>query len=158
MQTYARVSIVPGTVNEVIGPATYNDESADYETGQPSRVGTEIPIALRYTSDIVAQCFPVPDDLVSNIDQTWTFDGSTFSPYIAPAPSPEQILAGNTAQRAALMSVATNATYGMSDAYQLGLLDDADTATFKAWGAYKLALSKVDLTQVEPTWPSVPTS
>jgi hypothetical protein len=62
----------------------------------------------------------------------------------------------NTATRDSLMATANAATYGMSDAYVAGLLDDADTATFKAWAKYKLALSKVDLTLASPQWPQAP--
>jgi len=65
-------------------------------------------------------------------------------------------LAEKTAQQGALMAMANAATSGMSDAYVAGLLDAADAATFKAWSAYKLALSKVDLTVASPAWPAVP--
>jgi len=72
------------------------------------------------------------------------------------APTGDALIAINTTERNSLMAVANEATVGMSDAYVAGLLDDADTATFKAWAKYKLALSKVDLTQATPTWPSAP--
>lgn len=57
-----------------------------------------------------------------------------------------------------LMSSAILATQGMSDAFIAGLLSDSEIVTFKTWAAYKLALSKVDLSAKKPTWPTVPTT
>lgn len=62
----------------------------------------------------------------------------------------------SAAKQGALMASATAATVGMSDAYVAGLLNSADAATFKEWAAYKLALSKVNLTQSSPAWPTPP--
>jgi Caudovirales tail fibre assembly protein, lambda gpK len=76
----------------------------------------------------------------------------------APAPTGATLVAINCGAQSALMATANAATYGMSDAFMLGMLNDADTATFKAWGAYKLTLSKVDLTQETPAWPALPTA
>jgi hypothetical protein len=68
--------------------------------------------------------------------------------------TPEQkaaaLLASNTTTRDALMDSANTATYGMSDAFIAGLLNDDDVATFKAWASYKQSLSKVDLSQQTP--------
>lgn len=71
-------------------------------------------------------------------------DGAPMTPNVA------------AARQTVLMSSAIDATQGMADAYIAGLLDAADTTKFKAWAAYKLALSKVDLTQAPPAWPAVP--
>jgi hypothetical protein len=63
------------------------------------------------------------------------------------------------AQRDQLMGVANQATIGMADAFIAGLLSDADAKTFKAYAAYKLALSKVDQQAGYPTtidWPTSP--
>ncbi|MFD1557173.1 tail fiber assembly protein [Paraburkholderia silviterrae] len=87
--------------------------------------------------------------------QGWvtTDGGKSFAAPVPPTPSAEQVAATNTAMRDSLMQVANNATFGMTDTYAAGLLDTADRQTFKAWAAYKLALSKVDLTTVSPSWP-----
>lgn len=63
-------------------------------------------------------------------------------------------------QRDALLAAANQATTGMSDAYITGLLNAADTATFKSYAAYKLALGKIDTQVGFPhtiDWPVVPT-
>ncbi|MDR7108121.1 hypothetical protein ACVK1X_003318 [Pseudomonas sp. PvR086] len=43
----------------------------------------------------------------------------------------------------ALLSVASDATAGMADAYIAGLLDAGDIATFKAFTANQLALNNI---------------
>jgi hypothetical protein len=62
-------------------------------------------------------------------------------------------------QRNQLMAAANQATAGMANAYIAGLLDDADTATFKAFAAYQLALSKIEQQPGYPAtivWPPAP--
>lgn len=85
-------------------------------------------------------------------------NGSDMPNYTGPdltAP-PTDYVTVNATQQVALMTTASAVTFGMADAYVAGLLDDADTTKFKAWAAYKLALSKVDLTQAQPVWPTPP--
>jgi hypothetical protein len=77
--------------------------------------------------------------------------------YAAHDPTKESI-ADLQAKRAALLAAANTETSGMSDAYVAGLLDDADTAKFKTWAAYKLGLSKLDLTLASVVWPTPPAS
>lgn len=62
-------------------------------------------------------------------------------------------------QRNLLMEKANQATIGMADAFIAGILSSADTKTFKAFAAYKLALSKIDQQPGYPTtvdWPVSP--
>lgn len=95
----------------------------------------------------------VPEDFNMVPGQAQYLNGvwSVYTPPIDYVPA-------NTVTQSDLMATANAATYGMSDAFMLGMLNDADTATFKAWGAYKLTLSKVDLTQETPAWPALPTA
>lgn len=74
-----------------------------------------------------------------------------------PPLSGDALIAYNTSERDQLLQQAAQATLGMADAFVAGLLDDADTAKFKAWAQYQLAVRKVDLTQASPVWPSAPT-
>lgn len=63
------------------------------------------------------------------------------------------------AQRDTLVRAANQATVGMTDAFIAGLLSDEDTMTFKAFAAYKLALSKIEQQPGYPTsidWPTSP--
>nr|WP_223464830.1 phage tail assembly chaperone [Pseudomonas sp. GL-RE-26] len=54
---------------------------------------------------------------------------------------------------------ANEATMGMADAYIAGILNEADTARFKLFAAYKLALSKIGQQSGFPatiSWPEIP--
>ncbi|TDG23145.1 hypothetical protein EYW47_14475 [Paraburkholderia silviterrae] len=114
----------------------------------------EIPVAQRFTAAFAANLIDVTS-INPQPQQGWvtTDGGKSFAAPVPPTPSAEQVAATNTAMRDSLMQVANNATFGMTDTYAAGLLDTADRQTFKAWAAYKLALSKVDLTTVSPSWP-----
>lgn len=142
MNTYARIE--NGAVREIILPLLNDD-------------GVEWPVAERFTPEFVTQLVDATSFSPMPIEG-WSYDGATFAPPAAAVPSAEQILAANTAEQAVLMAAANSATLGQADAYIAGLLDAADAATFKAWAAYKLALSKVDLTSANPTWPATPTA
>lgn len=98
---------------------------------------------------------------------SWQADGTIFFPdgtaqtlitgveaVYAAHDSSTLSMAEKEAQQAALMAAANAATSGMADAYVAGLLDDADSVTFKAWSAYKLALAKADLSVASPVWPA----
>lgn len=68
-------------------------------------------------------------------------------------------VAAAQAERSRLLDKANQATVGMVDAYIAGLLDEEDTKTFKAFAAYKLALSKIAQQPGYPTtieWPTYP--
>lgn len=93
----------------------------------------------------------VPEDFNEAPGSVQYVNGA-WVPYAPPA----NYVPDNTVSRDALMDAATAATAGMSDAYVAGILGDADKAKFQAWAAYKLALSKVDLTQQSPSWPTLP--
>lgn len=55
-----------------------------------------------------------------------------------------------------LMSHADTVTMGMSDAYIGGLLTLEDEVFYKNWAAYKLALSKTNLSDKNIIWPDLP--
>ncbi|MHC8334933.1 hypothetical protein [Pseudomonas sp. LB3P25] len=56
--------------------------------------------------------------------------GWTTAAPIPPVPTDAELRAAAMAQRDALLSVPSDATAGMADAYIAGLLDADDTATF----------------------------
>ena len=87
-------------------------------------------------------------------DGTWAFS----APEVVP-PTLEELKASALAQRDALLAAANESTAGMADAYIAGLLDEADTATFKAYATYKLALNKINTQPGYPAtikWPTFP--
>lgn len=82
-----------------------------------------------------------------------------FSEPAPPVLSDAELKAAALAQRDSLLSIADEATAGMADAFIAGLLDTDDTAKFKAFAAYKLALNKIDQQASYPvsiTWPDYP--
>jgi len=84
----------------------------------------------------------------------WVLAEPTVEP-----PSDAELMANAIAQRDVLLQVANERTAGMADAYIAGLLDDADTATFKAYAVYKLALNKITAQPGYPReidWPASP--
>lgn len=84
----------------------------------------------------------------------WALSAPTVLPK-----SQAEMKADVIAQRDVLLDLANEATAGMSDAFVAGLLDAVDTAKFKAYAAYKLALNKIDIQQGFPetiVWPITP--
>ncbi len=73
-----------------------------------------------------------------------------------PKYTPEQILANNTATRDLLLSQAALAIAPLQDAVDLGEATDAETALLKLWKQYRVAVNRLDMTQANPAWPSVP--
>lgn len=89
----------------------------------------------------------------------WTFDGSIFAEPVPPVPTVAELALQAIAKRDALLANANEATAGMADAYIAGMLDEADTAVFRAYAAYKLKLNKIDKQPGYPSiidWPSIP--
>lgn len=89
----------------------------------------------------------------------WTYDGANFiAPPVPPAPPPtsEQILAANTVKRNQLLDAATLAIGPLQNAVDLGEPEEAETAMLMAWKKFSVAVNRVDLAQVSPTWPGAP--
>ncbi|NUT73517.1 hypothetical protein HNO86_00530 [Pseudomonas sp. C1C7] len=85
--------------------------------------------------------------------------GWDFSEYVTPPPTDAQLKAEVLAQRDAYIMAANEATMGMADAYIAGILNEADTARFKLFAAYKLSLSKITQQPGFPatiSWPEMP--
>ncbi|WP_250477387.1 tail fiber assembly protein [Caballeronia sp. INML1] len=130
-----------GRVMEVIAPMLNDD-------------GNEIPIDQRFTPEFVASLVEcdeaVHEGMVSN--------GTTFLEYVPPAPSPADILAANTSTRDFLLVQASIAIAPLQDAVDLDEATDAETAVLKLWKQYRVAVSRIDLTQVVPNWPTTPSA
>ncbi|QBR31898.1 MULTISPECIES: tail fiber assembly protein [Pseudomonas] len=81
---------------------------------------------------------------------------ANYEPIPVVPPTPEEILAANTDTFSALKSQASIAMTPLLLSLQLGDATAAETASAKAWQAYSRALTAVDLTKSEPSWPSLP--
>jgi hypothetical protein len=100
----------------------------------------------------------IPDDVmcgigytaVQNDDQTWAFT----APPVAP-PTPEQLLAANTATRNQLLAAANLVIPALQDAVDL---EDpsANPVLLKAWKQFRVDVNKVVLTVANPVWPMAP--
>lgn len=109
-------------------------------------------------------------DVKTGMEVEWVKLGEVPAEYTSvPCPGPHHVWDGTEwapdpvvqaeLQRNQLMEKANQATAGMTDAFIAGLLNSADTKTFKAFAAYKLALSKIDQQPGYPTtidWPTSP--
>jgi hypothetical protein len=73
-----------------------------------------------------------------------------------PAPTAEQVLATNTAQRTTMMQSAAQAIAPLQDAADLGIASASEQSSLAAWKQYRVSLSRVDLTQPHPAWPTAP--
>ena len=71
-----------------------------------------------------------------------------------PGPSPDEILAKNSAERDARLSVAAIRIAPLQDAVDLDKASTKDKSRLLTWKTYRVAVNRVDL--VSPEWPSVP--
>ncbi|WP_250533561.1 tail fiber assembly protein [Caballeronia sp. AZ10_KS36] len=161
MSTYAYID--DNVVREIITPVVWPqpDESAkdsvdpDTWAAWVARTGQEIAIADRYTPEFVAQCVDIGN--INPVPQVgWVYDGSTFGPAPVIGPTPEQIAANNTAMRDNLLGIAALAIAPLQDAVDIDEATDAETTLLKQWKQYRVAVSRVDLTQASPVWPTAP--
>lgn len=115
----------------------------------------EVPIDQRFTPELVAQMVDITN--INPLPQAgWVYDGTTFSPYVPPAPTAAQILATNTATRNQYLAAATLAIGPLQDAVDIGEATSADTAMLTAWKTFRVAVNRVVLTVQNPTWPTPP--
>lgn len=119
------------------------------------------------TDDQPASGWSPPEDTIavkldadSPVSISYSYDGSTFTAPPAP-PAPVPTMAEKQAQQAVLMAQATNAIAVLTDATDpdiVDTVDPADVAKLKSWKKYRVDLSKVDLTQMNPVWPTAPSA
>jgi hypothetical protein len=87
----------------------------------------------------------------------YLYDGTFFSAPPKPAPTPAEILAANTTTKDALLAVATMAIAPLQDAVDLDDATAAEIAMLKKWKQYRVAVSRMDLVALNPSWPVAPT-
>jgi hypothetical protein len=130
-----------GRVMEVIAPMLDDD-------------GNAIPIEQRFTQEFVAALVECGE----TVHEGMVYDGTSFSEYVPPAPSPAEVLATNMATRDALLAQAAIAIAPLQDAVDLDEATAAETALLKLWKQYRVAVNRVDLTQASPAWPTAPSA
>lgn len=89
----------------------------------------------------------------------WLYvDGQLVAPPPPPVvpQTPEEILAGNTAYQSALINQASQAMAPILVSLQLGNATNDETVIAKKWQAYYRALKLVDISAVNPNWPTSP--
>lgn len=149
MKIYAH--IFNGAVIEIIQPMTYETDAEDGSYV----AGDEIPISLRFTPEFVSTLVDISE--ISPMPTIgMVYDGTSFSEYVPPPLSAEQILAMNTATRDALLAKATAAIAPLQDAVDLDEATTDETALLKLWKQFRVAVNRVDLTQPTPSWPAMP--
>lgn len=120
MKTYARLENM--VVVEIILRQLYDAESPDWVEGDPSRIGQEIPIELRFHPSLVANMVDITD-LNPQPQYGWVWDGASFAPYVAPPPSSAEIIAANTTKLQAANQLATAQKTALTN--RIGTLNDA---------------------------------
>lgn len=152
MKSYARID--NGLFVELIAPMVYDAEDPSWTEGQPSRIGQEVPIELRFTPEFVSWLVEITDlDPMPQVG--WTYIDGVFAPW---APNPQDVLAANRAEQASLIAQASQVMAPILVSLQLGDPTDAETVRAKAWQAYYRALTAVDVTVVNPSWPVQPSA
>jgi hypothetical protein len=89
----------------------------------------------------------------------WLYvDGQLVAPPPPPVipPTPEEIAAANTAYQNILIYQASQAMAPVLVSLQLGDATDDETVLAKAWQSYYRALKSIDVTVVNPEWPTPP--
>lgn len=157
-RTFARIDL--GRVVEIIGPMFYEVDAPappDPDNVPPEwptfRAGEEVPIEVRFTSEIVATLVDVTD---VDVEVGYTYANGLFKPYAPPLPSPSEILAANTGTRDALLRIATQRIAPLQDALDLGEATAEETTALTLWKQYRVAVNRVDLSLAAPQWPAVP--
>lgn len=178
MKTYAFV--VNGEVQEIIHPAVYvqPDPALEQQLGPDvwvilvTRVGQEIPIEERYHPDFVARMVEITG-LDPQPQANWTYINGVFAPYVAPPPTPEEVLASQSAKLQSLTQLAnaqklalTNRISTINDAIELEMATLEEETELpkrvlqlKAWKTYAVLLGRVT-SQVgwppDVEWPAQP--
>ncbi|MGE7137959.1 tail fiber assembly protein [Luteibacter sp. NPDC031894] len=80
----------------------------------------------------------------------------TFTPPPVPPPSPEEVLATNTAMRNSYLDAAARAIAPLQDAVDLGIASAQEQTLLTAWKQFRVAVNRIDLTAASPEWPSSP--
>lgn len=115
---------------------------------------TDIDPTYRYPIDW--KWYPCEDDVVFGWVAEEVDGVMTFRPYVPPPLTESQIFDQNKGAQNWRLSVAAEAMAPVLLSLQLGDSTDEETVIAKQWQTYYRELKAVDLTQLEPVWPTPP--
>lgn len=171
MKTYGWVN--NGLIQQIIPPVVYDAEDPRWQEGDPSRIGQEIPIELRYHPSMVENMHDITD-IDPHPQEGWVASEAggvwTFAPY---TPTPQQILSSQSAKLQALTQLASsqktalaNRISTLNDAIELEMATTEEVAELPArqaqlleWKRYAVYLGRVtgqDGWPPEVEWPVQP--
>lgn len=153
MRTFAFVE--GGFVREIIQPCAYDAEAPAWQEGDPSRVGQEIPVSLRFVPEMVQNMVDITD-IEPQPEYGWSYSEGRFVAPMAHQPSPEEVLQMNVLLRDSYLTQATLAITPLQYADDLGEATDIERAQLLAWKRYMVEVNRADLTLTAPAWPEKP--
>lgn len=86
----------------------------------------------------------------------YTYDGEVFTAPPVPPPTLAETLSINTAARDNYLASAARAIAPLQDAVDLESAMPEELALLKKWKQYRVDVNRIDLTQINPTWPNLP--
>jgi len=135
-------------------------EQAAYDealAGHENFVVGEVPIAERFTPDIVAQMVEIPEGVT--VEQGFAYAEGVFSAPPAAPPPPPPTAAEVLAERDERLREAAIRIAPLQDAVDLGEATPADEALLLAWKQYRIAVNRVTQQPGYPAavnWPERP--
>jgi hypothetical protein len=135
MQTYVR--LVSNKVWEII------------------QVPDGLSIEQMFTAEFVLDCVEITG-LDPQPQQDWTYADGKFEEPLEIVLTAAEVLSRNTSTRDYLMAQAAAAIAPLQDAVDLDEATAAEAAALKKWKQYRVAVNRIDLTQIAPAWPSQP--
>lgn len=151
MKSYAR--LLDNIYVENIAAAVYDDESPEWVDGDPSRVGQEIDINLRFTAEFVNTLVEITNN---SVEVGMEYKDGVFKWPDPITRTPEERLLANTVKRDALLTTAALAIAPLQDAVDLEDVTASEVDLLKKWKQYRVALNRTQLSIENPVWPTPP--
>lgn len=86
----------------------------------------------------------------------WSYSGGRFSKPEPHIPSADKILSDNRMTRDAMLDAATRLINPLLDAIDAGTATEAEKSNLAVLKAFRIDANRVDLTQLNPSWPVFP--
>lgn len=124
MKTYGYIN--NGILQEIILPALYDAEHPDRQEGDPSRIGIEIPIEERFTSEFIESLIDITA-ITPQPQPNWTYVDGVFTPPQAPVVDHSiAILARMSQIDASSVQLLRKVAIGTATEQELGILETLD--------------------------------
>lgn len=99
MKVYARTE--GGFVMEIVTPGVHQSELPGWQEGDPSRIGTQMPIEYQFGAEFASWCVEITG-MDPQPQPYWTWDGTVFAAPFTPPPDAAQLAATARLQRSEL--------------------------------------------------------